>query len=49
MSKLLKTAVSALTTIYRCLILLGDAIAVIHALSFFAVGCIDALHLVGIF
>lgn len=49
MNKITSTAAKALKTIYRCLIVLGDAIAVFHALGFLAVGCFAALHLVGVF
>jgi hypothetical protein len=49
MNKHLTTAYTALKTIYRYLIVLGDAIAVFHAIGFIAVGCFAALHLVGVF
>jgi hypothetical protein len=42
-------AAKALKPVYHCLIVLGDAIAVFHALGFLAVGCATALHLVGVF
>lgn len=44
MKRILSNAIMAIKTIYHCLIILGDAIAVFHAVGFLA-----SLHLVGIF
>lgn len=49
MKTIITTAAKALKPVYRCLIVVGDAIAVFHALGFLAVGCITVLHLVGVF
>lgn len=44
MKNLLTTAHTALKAIYRCLIVLGDAIALLHAVGFLA-----SLHLASVF